>query len=117
MRLLLDESIDELFVHDLKPYDAEAVDSLGWKSLKNGDLLDAAQDRLAVLLTGDKTMPFQTNVSKRQIAVVDFELPSLLIDQLRQCVPSLMVLLPTVERGNVSWLSPQPTSDLADEPQ
>ena len=43
----------------------------GWSALLNGELLSAAEkDGFQVLLTTDKNLPNQQNLSKRKIAVV-----------------------------------------------
>ena len=45
----------------------------GWDELRNGDLLKAAEDAgFAVLVTTDKNMQYQQNLSTRRIAIVVF---------------------------------------------
>jgi hypothetical protein len=45
--------------------------SPGWDTLKNGELLKAAEDAgSGVLLTTDKNRPYQQNLAGRKIAVV-----------------------------------------------
>ncbi len=44
---------------------------LGWDTLSNGELLNAAEtDRFDVLLTTDKNIRYQQNLSRRTIAIV-----------------------------------------------
>jgi hypothetical protein len=53
----------------------EAKD-LGWDTLSNGELLNAAEEvGFEVLLTTDKKIHFQQNLSKFVIAVVVLEIP------------------------------------------
>ncbi len=47
------------------------LDARGWETLRNGDLLTAAEEGgFDVLLTTDKNMPYQQNLAGRNIAVV-----------------------------------------------
>ena len=44
---------------------------MGWAGLKNGELLDVAEARaFDVLITGDRTLHFEQNLSGRKIALV-----------------------------------------------
>jgi hypothetical protein len=44
---------------------------LEWSALKNGELLKACEDAgFDVLVTGDKTLPYEQNMSGRKIALV-----------------------------------------------
>ena len=71
MKVLLDENLP----HDLRPFlshhDAFTAAYLGWAGLKNGRLLDAAENSaFDVLVTGDRTLQFEQNLTGRTIAVV-----------------------------------------------
>lgn len=47
---------------------------MGWDRLSNGDLLAAAEDAgFELLLTGDKNLRYQQNLSGREIAIVLLE--------------------------------------------
>jgi hypothetical protein len=47
------------------------LDQLGWSELKNGELLEVAEDAgFEVLLSGDKKLRFEQNMAGRRIAVV-----------------------------------------------
>jgi hypothetical protein len=44
---------------------------MGWSALKNGELLKACEDNgFEVLVTADKTLPYEQNLSGRKIALV-----------------------------------------------
>ncbi len=66
--------IDECLPHKLRLHlQHEVVTAVyaGFGSLKNGALLDAAEAAgFDVLLTGDRALPSQQNISKRSLAVV-----------------------------------------------
>lgn len=50
---------------------------LGWGELKNGDLLDAAESQcFGVLVTTDRNLKYQQNLTTRRIAIVVLATPS-----------------------------------------
>jgi hypothetical protein len=47
---------------------------MGWDRLRNGDLIQAAEDNLfEVFVTCDKDIQYQQNLSKRTIAIVQLQ--------------------------------------------
>lgn len=57
MRILLDELIPKKFLPYVSDLGASRVDIEGWRGLKNGRLLDAAEEAgFGVLLTCDKQL-------------------------------------------------------------
>jgi hypothetical protein len=55
----------------LKGHTVREAKAQGWDTLKNGDLLTAAEAAgFAVLVTTDKNMRYQQNLTRRQIAIV-----------------------------------------------
>ncbi len=71
MRVLFDENVDrslKRFFGD--EHEILTVAERGWKGKKNGDLLEAAQHEFDVLLTTDRGIPYQQNLSRFVIAVV-----------------------------------------------
>ncbi len=71
MRVLLDENV----AHDLRPFlvnhEAFTVAYMGYSGLKNGRLLGAAEAAgFEVLITGDKTLHYEQNMTERTIALV-----------------------------------------------
>ena len=57
MRVLLDENLDHALRKHLGPHDISTVTYMGWAGLKNGELLQAAENgSFDVFLTGDQTL-------------------------------------------------------------
>lgn len=57
--------------HHLQPHDAITAAYAGFAGLKNGKLLDAAEKAgFEVLVTGDRTLHYEQNLSGRRIAIV-----------------------------------------------
>ena len=56
---------------NLPKHDASTVAYMGWSGLKNGNLLSVAEEAgFDVLLTGDKNLSYQQNLTGRRIAIV-----------------------------------------------
>jgi hypothetical protein len=73
--------LDEMMPRKLKrlfPSDVEVVtvQERGWDSLENGDLLRAARDEFDALLTTDKGIPHQQDLSGIGLTVVVLEAES-----------------------------------------
>ncbi len=71
MRVLLDENLDHALRNLLAPHEVVTVAFMGWAGLKNGDLLQTAEEHgIQVLLTGDTTLHLEQNLTGRRLAVV-----------------------------------------------
>jgi hypothetical protein len=68
-RVLLDESVPRPVLRAFPKGKATTVDLLGWKGIKNGSLLLRAEAQgFEVLITSDKSMADQNDLSNRQLA-------------------------------------------------
>ena len=71
MRVLLDENVDRrlrsLFDSTM---DVSTVTEQGWSGTKNGDLLRLAEERFDVIVTMDRNIQHQQNLSSFNIGVV-----------------------------------------------
>ena len=88
MRILLDEGVPDIIQKRLAHRTISTVQELGWRGLKNGDLLDRMAGRFELIITTDKNLRFQQDLTSRQIAAI--VLPS---NRLRIVKP----LLPMIE--------------------
>lgn len=71
MRVLFDQATPVPIRSYLAGHDVRTAAQQGWDTLKNGELLAAAEaDGFDVLLTTDKNMRYQQNLAGRKIAVV-----------------------------------------------
>jgi predicted nuclease of predicted toxin-antitoxin system len=71
MRILFDQATPVPIRTHLKGHEVRTAAQQGWATLRNGELLAAAEaDGFDVLLTTDKNMPYQQNLAGRKIAVV-----------------------------------------------
>jgi hypothetical protein len=44
---------------------------MGWKSIKNGELLQLAEARFDLFLTSDQNLRYQQNLAGRRIAIIE----------------------------------------------
>jgi predicted nuclease of predicted toxin-antitoxin system len=71
MRILLDHNVPVPLRHWLVDHEVETAYERGWSELSNGDLLRAAEDAgVDVLITTDKRIRYQQNLSGRRMALV-----------------------------------------------
>ena len=59
MRVLLDENLPVDLAAELVGHEPATVAGLGWRGVKNSELLSRAQNRFEVLLTMDRNLEFQ----------------------------------------------------------
>jgi len=89
MRLLLDESVPRRFGRALPSHAVQSVAELGWSGIKNGALLARAAAAFDALITVDKNLEYQQNLSALPLAVVVLDTRSIELSILLQLVPQL----------------------------
>jgi hypothetical protein len=71
MRILFDHGTPAPLLSFLKDHTVERAKDLGWDTLSNGELLTAAEEAgFEMLLTTDKNICYQQNLTGRKIALV-----------------------------------------------
>ena len=71
MKVLLDENLDHALRKLLGPHEVVTVTFMGWMGVQNGALLRAAEESgFDVLLTGDRTLGYEQNLTGRRLAIV-----------------------------------------------
>jgi hypothetical protein len=102
--VLLDECVDRRLLADIRGHDVKTVPDAGWAALKNGDLLSRAQHEFDALVTTDRNLPFQQDLSRFSIAVVVLRAQSNRLADLRPLIPELLDTLPAARQGMVTWV-------------
>jgi hypothetical protein len=105
MKLLLDECVTRDLKRDLVGHDVFTVVEAGFGGLENGELLRAASKDYDVLITVDRNLPFQQNISSLRIGVLILMGTGITYADLRPLVPQLLARLPTVQPGEVHRIS------------
>ena len=93
MRVLLDESLPRPFAALLSGHEVRTVAGLGWSGTQNGELLRLAADRFDILITADRNLEHQQNLTTLPIAVVVLVAPTNRLESLVPLVPELLELL------------------------
>ena len=93
MRVRLDESLPRPFVTLLSGHDVRTVTAVGRSGKENGELLQLAADSFDVLLTADRNLEHQQNLTTLPISVVVLVDPTNRLESLAPLVPELLELL------------------------
>lgn len=93
MRLLLDECVPARLRKALPSHHVSTVVREGWSGVKNGNLLALAASNFDVLITVDKNLPYQQNVSILPVAVVVLDAMSNELHHLLPLLPALEIAL------------------------
>src|SRR5688500_13498714 len=104
MRVLLDESVPRRLKKDMPGYAVMTVPEMGWASIKNGELLELAQESFDVFVTVDRGMRFQQNLSAFDIAVVVIVVRHNKYEFLQPWVPTLVELLDEIQPGTTGYI-------------
>lgn len=102
MRLLIDECVDERLRHLFPDHDCQTAHFARLAGLKNGCLLEAGEAAgFDVLITVDRNIPDQQNLTGRRISVVILCGPTNRLRDLEKLVPAAVYALRSIGRGDV----------------
>ena len=104
-KVLFDENMPRLLRLDLPEFEVRTVQEENWSGLKNGVLLRQAQGRFDVLVTADKRLEFQQNISQFNIAVVVADAQSTRLHHMQLLLPSLRTAIAQAKPGTVTVVS------------
>ncbi len=90
-----------LLRRDLPEFDVRTVQEEGWSSLQNGALLRNAEANFQVLVTADKRLQHQQNISSFRIAVVIVSAESTRLIHMRPLVPKIKQAIAEAQPGSV----------------
>lgn len=103
MKLLLDECLPRKLKIDFEKggHSCQTVRDVGFGGKENGELLDAADGAYDVLVTIDKNIRYQQNLTGRRIAILILRSKSNDIDDLRPQMGLALLALEKIERGQI----------------
>jgi predicted nuclease of predicted toxin-antitoxin system len=102
MKILLDECLPRRLKRWFPKHDCRTVPEAGFAGRKNGELLRLAEAQgFQVLLTIDKGIEYQQNLSDRQIAVIVMRARSNRLQALTPHLPACQAALETVQPGQI----------------
>lgn len=100
-RVLFDENLPRLLRRKLPEFDIRTVQEEGWGAHKNGELLRPAEGRFDVLLTADRRMQYQQNLTAFGIGIVVIVTPRLQLQVLERAIEPLKQAISSVAFGQV----------------
>jgi predicted nuclease of predicted toxin-antitoxin system len=108
MRILIDECLPARLKNSFvqSGHDCRTVQDVGIANKKNGDLLSIADGDWDVLLTNDKNIKFQQNMTGRQISVLVLRANSNRLSDLLPLVPACNLALASIRGGQVIEIGP-----------
>jgi len=90
LRVLLDENVDRLLKSRFdSDFEVVTVPEQGWTGLGDREVLRRADEQFDVLVTMDRNLPYQQNLSDFEVAVVVLNAPS-------NAFPDVVELMPEV---------------------
>ena len=103
MKLLLDECLPRKmkFLFSGTGHECETAREAGFGGKENGELLSLADGKFDVLITVDKNLPYQQNISTRRIAVLVIHAASNDIDDIRPHLEEMLAALQLIQPGQV----------------
>ncbi len=103
MKLLIDECLPRKvkFLFAEGGHECETAGEAGFSSKENGELLALAEKSFDVLVTIDKNIRYQQNITGRKIAIVIIRAASNDLDDIRPHVPHALAALKTVKPGQI----------------
>jgi hypothetical protein len=101
VRILLDECLPRRLKRAFAGHHVRTVPEAGWASRKNGDLLAVAQEQFDVLLTVDRNLSVEQDVSRYRIAVVVMSAPSNRLADLEPLAPAVLAVLDAARPGTI----------------
>ncbi|HKP52371.1 MAG TPA: DUF5615 family PIN-like protein [Chloroflexia bacterium] len=99
MRVLFDEDLPIKLRHYLPEHDVVTVTWRGWKGIKNGKLLDLAEQEFDYFITFDQNLPYQQNLSKRKLGVIILVAENDQLHTLARLMPKVEAILNVTRPG------------------
>ena len=92
MNILLDECVPWPLHKLLTNHTCRTAQQMGWKSMRNGELLALAEDKFDLFVTSDQSLAYQQNLRGRRIAILQLS-----TNKLRQIQAAAAQLLEAVD--------------------
>lgn len=104
MRVLLDEQLPQDLAAALEGHNVDTVIGRGWAGITNGELLRRTQNGYDVLITMDRGIEFQQNLSGLAFGILLVRAPSNRMAHLEPLVSSILEALQAVKPGQLHRL-------------
>ena len=71
MKILLDECVPSPLRKLLACHECHTAQEVGWKSIRNGELLALAEGKFDLFITADQGLAYEQNLRGRRIAILE----------------------------------------------
>ena len=71
MKILLDECVPSPLRKLLSAHECRTAQEMGWKSIRNGELLALAEGKFDLFVTADQGLAYEQNLRDRRIAILE----------------------------------------------
>ena len=109
MRILIDENLPRKLAAHLSGHECRTVVQCGWSGKKNGELLAEADPLFDLLLTLDKNLPYQQDLTTKRIAVLIVRARSNRIQDLLPILPECLAAVASIQPGQVVRIGSLPS--------
>ena len=108
MKILIDECVPDELKGTLAAmgHECETVRRAGYGSKKNGELLTLAEGRWDVLLTSDRNIKYQQNMTGRSVSILILRAKSNRMKDLLPLMPSCAEALLSIQPGRLVEVGP-----------
>ena len=108
MRILIDECLPAALKGTVTAlgHECETVRKAGFGSKKNGELLRIAEGRWDVLLTSDRNIKYQQNMTGRNVSIVILCAKSNRMKDLLPLIPAFVQALLSIQPGRIIEVGP-----------
>ena len=104
MHVLLDENLPHDLIAELAGHQVNTVQGLGWAGIKNGELLRRAAGQIDALLTMDRKLEHQHDISALPFGLIVVRAHSNRMQDLRPLVGEMQDALAHVRPGTVQYV-------------
>jgi hypothetical protein len=95
--VLLDECVDWRLSRAITGHEVKTARQMGWLAIKNGELLRLASQSFDMLVTVDRNLSFQQNLSTYSIAIIVLQARTSRLADLMPLVPALLRSIETAQ--------------------
>ena len=104
MRILLDECTPRILKRHLRGVVVATVQEMGWHGVTNGELLRRMANQFDVLITTDKNLRFQHDLTEIVFAII--VLPSNQLPTVMRLVDNIQAAVRSIQPGQVVEIQP-----------
>lgn len=97
MRVLFDTCVRRPLRKRLPGHDVKTAQEMGWDHLRNGDLIQMAEQGFDALITSDQNLKYQQNLTTRKLGIV--VLPTNHLPSVLQLAPKIALALSEISPG------------------